>query len=94
MPNTNSAKKRLHQSLVRRTRNRAARSMLKTAVRKVREAVTAGDVAAAEPLFRQATKSLDRSAAHGYIHANAAARTKSRLSAAIKRAKSAPPAAS
>lgn len=90
MPNTASAKKRLRQSLVRRTRNRAAKSALKGVVRKVREAVAKGDLAAAEADFRLAAKKLDQAAAKNVIHANAAARVKSRLSAAIKRAKQQP----
>ncbi len=84
MPTTKSAKKRLRQSLVRRSRNRAARSMLKTHVRHVREAIAAGDATKAAAEFRLAAKKLDQSAASGVIHRNAAARTKSRLSAAIK----------
>lgn len=87
MPNTASAKKRLRQSLVRRARNRAAKSSLKSAVRKVREAISKGDLAAAEADFRLAVRKLDQQAAKNVIHANAAARTKSRLSAAIKHAK-------
>ncbi|HUY91241.1 MAG TPA: 30S ribosomal protein S20 [Pirellulales bacterium] len=87
MPNTASAKKRLRQSLVRRTRNRAAKSSLRGLVRKVREAVAKGDLAAAETDFRLASKKLDQGATKNVIHANAAARIKSRLSAAIKHAK-------
>jgi small subunit ribosomal protein S20 len=90
MPNTASAKKRLRQSLVRRSRNRAAKSTLKGLVRKVREAVAGGDLQAAEAGFRATTKKLDQAAAKNVIHANAAARVKSRLSAAIKRAKQKP----
>lgn len=87
MPNTASAKKRLRQSLVRRARNRAAKSTLRGAVRNVREAIAKGDLAAAETEFRLAAKKLDQGAAQKVIHANAAARVKSRLSAAIKQAK-------
>jgi small subunit ribosomal protein S20 len=90
MPNTASAKKRLRQNLVRRARNRAAKSTLKTVVRRVRDAVVKGDLAAAETDFRVAAKKLDQAAAKHVIHANAAARVKSRLSAAIKRAKQKP----
>jgi small subunit ribosomal protein S20 len=90
MPNTKSAKKRLKQSLERRARNRSTKSALKTQVRKVRAAVTAGKLDEAGTEFRVATKKLDQAAAKGVIHANAAARTKSRLSAAIKGAKQKP----
>lgn len=87
MPNTASAKKRLRQSLVRRARNRAARSALKTAIRRVRAAAESGDIGQAEADFRVAVKRLDQTAAQGIIHDNAAARTKSRLSALVKSAK-------
>lgn len=87
MPNSASAKKRLRQSEVRRVANRAARSVIKTQVRKVRDAATAGNIEACETEFRLAAKKLDKAAANGVIHANAAGRVKSRLSAAIKGAK-------
>jgi small subunit ribosomal protein S20 len=84
MPTTKSAKKRLRQNIVRRTRNRSVRRAVRTQCRKVREAVTAGDVQRAEAEFRLATKHLDRAGAKNIIHPNAAARLKSRLSAKIK----------
>ena len=87
MPNTKSAKKRLRQSLVRRTRNRATKSLLKTMVKKVRESIAAGDVAGGEQNLRAAAQKLDQAAARRVIHRNAAARVKSRLSAALKAAK-------
>jgi small subunit ribosomal protein S20 len=87
MPNTHSAKKRHRQSLVRRARNRAAKSNIKTQVRKVREAIAAGNGEAAEAEFRLATKTLDKAAAAGVVHSNLSARVKSRLSAAIKASK-------
>jgi small subunit ribosomal protein S20 len=87
MPNTKSAKKRHRQSLVRRTRNRAAKSVIKSQVRKLRAAITAGEVETAETEFRLTAKKLDQTAARGIIHANVAARLKSRLSAALKLAK-------
>ncbi len=48
MPNTKSAKKRHRQSLVRRQRNRAAKSVIKTQVRRLREAIAAGEVETAD----------------------------------------------
>ena len=90
MPNTESAKKRHRQSLVRRQRNRAGKSVLKTQIRKVREAIAAGQLDEAAQELRVATKKLDQTAARGIIHRNVAARTKSRLSAALKGAKTAP----
>ena len=87
MPNTHSGKKRQRQGVVRRARNRAAKSVIKTQVRKVREAITAGNVEVAETEFRLTTKKLDQTAARGIIHRNVSGRLKSRLSAAIKASK-------
>jgi len=87
MAHTKSAKKRHKQSEANRAKNRAVKSSLKTIGKKIREAATSGNVEAAETAYRTATEKLDRAAAKGVIHANAAARTKSRLSAAIKKAK-------
>ncbi len=88
MPNTPTAKKRLRQNDKRRVRNRARRSALRTQIRKVRSAIAAGNLELAAAEFRVATKRLDQAAAANLIHDNTAARTKSRLSAAIKNAQS------
>ena len=87
MPNTHSAKKRMRQDEVRRVRNRAVKSTIKTQVRKVREAVTAGKLDEADTEYRLMAKRVDKAAAHGVIHANAAGRMKSRISAALHKAK-------
>lgn len=89
MPNSKSAKKRLRQNSVRRVRNRATKSTIRTQIRKVREAITAGNIEVGETEFRTAAKRLDKAAATGIVHANMAARVKSRLSAALKQAKTA-----
>jgi small subunit ribosomal protein S20 len=88
MPTTKSAKKRHRQSLQRRATNRATKSAIKTQVRKVREAVAAGDATKADAEFRVAATKLDRAGAKRVIHPNAAARTKSRLQHLMKAAKS------
>jgi small subunit ribosomal protein S20 len=74
----------MRQDVDRRARNRATKSRLGTQLRKVRAAITAKDVATSESEFRAFTKQLDRAATHNVLHANTAARTKSRLSKAIK----------
>lgn len=89
MPNTTSAKKRLRQDSVRRLRNRATKSAMRTQIRKVREAVQAGDLAKAEQEFQVAAQKLDRAGASRVIHPNKAARLKSRMQRAIKKAKQA-----
>ena len=88
MPNSASAKKRLRQSLDRRARNRAVRSSLRNQIKKVRTAIAGGDAAASETEFRTTVKRLDQAASKNILHANAAARLKSRLSKAIKGLKS------
>ena len=90
MPNIKSAKKRLRQNIVRRARNRATRSAVRTQCRKVGEAIAGGDAERAEAEFRLAAKKLDRAGARNIIHPNAAARVKSRLSVKIKALKQVP----
>jgi len=92
MPTTKSGKKRHRQSLERRAHNRAVKSAIKTQVRKVRQAVAAGDLTKAETELRLAAKKLDRAGVKRVIHPNAAARTKSRLAHLIRAAKTKAPA--
>lgn len=89
MPNIKSAKKRLRQSLVRRARNRSVKATLKSQMKKVRAEIAAGNIDEANAAFKTLQVKLDRAAAKNVIHANAAARVKSRLSAAIVAAKKA-----
>ena len=84
MPNTSSAKKRMRQDAVRRTRNRSTKSILRTQLRKVREAITAKDDEKSQTEFRTLVTKLDKAASHNVIHPNRAARIKSRVSRAIK----------
>ena len=84
MPNTASAKKRMRQDAVRRNRNRSTKSALRTQLRKVRAAITAKKADESEKEFQILVKKLDKAAGNNVIHANSAARTKSRLSHAIK----------
>jgi small subunit ribosomal protein S20 len=87
MPQTKSAKKRLRQNEKRRANNRSTKSAVKTQMKKVREAVAAGNFDAAQTEFRLASKKLDQAAAHHTIHKNSAGRHKARLSHLIKAAK-------
>jgi small subunit ribosomal protein S20 len=88
MPNTPSAKKRQRTNEQRRVRNRAVKSAVKTQIKKVTSAMTDGKSTDVDAEFRATVKKLDKAAAKGVIHKNAAARTKSRLSARIKATKS------
>lgn len=90
MPNSLSAKKRLRQNEVNRLRNRTVKSAMRTQIRKVRDAVTAGEFEKAEAEFRVTAKQLDRAGAARVIHPNKAARMKSRLQHLIKKSKQAP----
>ena len=89
MPNSKSATKRLRQNLSHQQRNRSILRAVRTQCRKVSEAVEAGDAGQAEAEFRLAAKRLDRAGARNIVHRNAAARTKSRLSAKIRALKQA-----
>lgn len=86
MPNIQSAKKRLRQSMVRRGRNRAAKSSIKTAVKRLQASVQAKEFEAARTQLAAIYKLLDQTASKGVIHVNKASRTKSRLSQFVKRA--------
>ncbi len=75
MPNLASAKKRLRQNAKKRLRNQIVKTRIKTTIRKAVEAKAA-------PLSaegKDAMRSIDKAAAKGVIHRNAAARKKSRL---------------
>ncbi|MFO7245419.1 MAG: 30S ribosomal protein S20 [Thermaerobacter sp.] len=79
MPNTRSAEKRLRQTRVRTLRNRIYKSRVKTFIRRFEEALAEGDRERAAELLRKASSVIDKAAKKGVIHANAAARRKSRL---------------
>jgi small subunit ribosomal protein S20 len=83
MPHSASAKKRHKQNLRNRERNRAAKSELKSHVRKVLSAIDAGDATQAREALRTLASTADKAAAAKKIHRNKAARMKSRLSARI-----------
>jgi small subunit ribosomal protein S20 len=82
--NSAQAKKRARQAEGRRQANAGRRSNMRTAIKKVLAAITAGDKGAAQEAFNAATPILDRESGKGLIHKNKAARHKSRLNAQIK----------
>jgi small subunit ribosomal protein S20 len=83
LANIASAKKRARQSIKRRERNVAQRSMVRTTIKKVVKALDAKDKAGAETAYKEMVPVLDRYADKGQIHKNKAARHKSRLVARI-----------
>lgn len=84
MANTAQARKRARQSVARNKHNSSMRSMLRTSIKRVRQAIEAGDKAAATEVLQKATSIIDRVADKKIIHKNKAARHKSRLASAVK----------
>lgn len=84
MANTRSAKKMVRKIETRTAVNTARRSRMRTFVRKVDEAIAAGDKAAAQAAFREAQPEIMRASGKGLIHKNTSARKVSRLSKRIK----------
>ena len=79
MANIKSQIKRIRTNEAARQRNKAVKSELKTYVRRVREAVEAGDKSAAESAIAAAGRKLDKAVSKGVIHKNQAANRKSKL---------------
>lgn len=84
MANTAQARKRARQAVARNKHNSSLRSLLRTSIKRVRQAIEAGDQAKANEVFSRATSVIDRVADKKIIHKNKAARHKSRLNAAVK----------
>ena len=83
MANIKSAKKRILVNQTKADRNKAIKSGVKTAVKKVSAAVEAGDKAAASAALLAATSAIDKAATKGVYHKNTASRKISRLSKTV-----------
>jgi small subunit ribosomal protein S20 len=79
MPNIKSAIKRVKTSEARNAQNVTVKSSMRTAVKKAEAAIVNEDTAAAKTAHANAVSQLDKAAAKGLIHKNAAARKQSRL---------------
>ncbi|MFO1443394.1 30S ribosomal protein S20 [Bacillus sp. Bva_UNVM-123] len=79
MPNIKSAIKRVKINEAKNAANVTAKSAMRTAVKKVEAAIVNNDATAAKETFVEAARKLDKAAAKGLVHKNAAARKKSRL---------------
>jgi small subunit ribosomal protein S20 len=79
MANTKSAKKAARQTARRTVINKSRRTRVRSAVRKVEEAISAGDRSAAVAAMVEAEPALIRAARKGIVHRNAAQRKVSRL---------------
>jgi small subunit ribosomal protein S20 len=84
--NIKSQIKRVKTNEKRRMRNKSVRSSVRTAVRKFREAVEAGNTEDAATLQRAASRALDKAASKGVIHRNQAANRKSAMAKRINSA--------
>ena len=85
MANIKSAKKRILVNRTRAERNKAIRSGVKTAVKKVFAAVESGDRAAAQTALVNATKTIEMAGSKGVYHKNNVARKVSQISRAVNR---------
>jgi small subunit ribosomal protein S20 len=81
--NIKSQMKRIKTNEKARLRNKSVKSELKTHVRKVREAVAAGDKETATVALATASRKLDKAVAKGVIHANQAANRKSAIAKSV-----------
>ena len=84
MANTAQARKRARQAEATRQRNASQKSALRTAVKKVKKAIEAGNKAAAARQLVESQSVIDRIADKKVVHRNLASRTKSRLAHAIR----------
>lgn len=79
MPNIKSVKKDVLRSRINNLRNRAAKSTMRTFVKKANTAIATSDAEQITPAIVKVVSVLDKTAKRGIIHKNAAARRKSRL---------------
>ena len=85
MPNIKSAKKRVKVSEKKNLRNRVVKSGVRTAVKKF-DAAVATDAASAAAVLSDTTSAIDKAAAKGVMHKNAANRKKARLAKRLNKA--------
>ncbi len=79
MPNIKSVKKDVLKSRVANERNKAAKSVLKTTLKKYDAAIASGNAAEADSAYKAAIKVIDQAAKKGILHKNNAARKKSSI---------------
>ena len=84
MANTKSAKKMTRKIAKRTEINKTRRSRMRTFLRKVEEAIAAGNQAAALEALRSAEPEIMRAAQKGIVHKNMASRKVSRLAARVR----------
>jgi small subunit ribosomal protein S20 len=85
MANHKSAEKRVRQTERRNAVNTRNRSRLRTQVKKLRTAIAGGNRSEAQNMLTETVSLIDKSVQKGVLHANAAARHKSRLTTSVNR---------
>lgn len=85
MANIKSAKKRILVNRTRADRNKAIKSSVKTAIKKVYAAIETGDKAAAKAQLAAATKTIEMAGSKGIYHKNNVAHKVSRISKAVNK---------
>ena len=85
MANIKSAKKRILVNQTKADRNKAIKSEVKTAIKKVFAAIDAKDQAAAKEALVNATSLMDKACSKGVYHKNTVARKISRMSVAVNK---------
>ena len=85
MANIKSAKKRILVNQAKADRNKAVRSGVKTAIKKVYAAIATGDKAAATAELSAATKVIEMAGSKGVYHKNTSARKVSRMTLAVNK---------
>lgn len=83
MANVDSAKKRIRQTERRTARNKHVRSTVRGTIKKVREAIEAGEHKSAATSLADAIQKIDAAVSKGVFHKNAGSRYVSRLSAQV-----------
>ena len=86
MPNHKSAEKRMRQNERRRKLNRGHRTRLRTSIKNLRVAVSAGDGTKVKELLPETISTIDKAVQKGVLHKNAAARYKARLTTSSNKA--------
>ena len=85
MANIKSAKKRILVIQTKTERNKAAKSKVKTFVKKVYAAIEANDKAAADTALKEAISEISKAASKGIYHKSTASRKISRLTIAVNK---------
>lgn len=83
MPNHKSAEKRVRQTVKRNAINTSNKSRLRTQIKKLRAALSAGDKQQSQELLNPTISTIDKAVNKGILHKNTAARYKSRLTSHV-----------